>query len=148
MKKYVGIVLDELTTPIGARIVQDVMAMLTITDMYKMDLVICTEEKRLKAILNGLAEVVSDLSKPRLFISYKAGDEYAEVPDNCTILVTRNFKQGQSNQRLDLVPRAGHPLKNFRDRISYSNMNRIWNHPNGYAPPDAAMIMMWGPVKA
>lgn len=148
MEKYVGIIVDELTPEIGARILQDTIAMLTITGLYGLDLVLCTAESRIEKLLSTLpVKFSTDMTKPKLCVSYKAGEEYGETPDQCTTLVTRDFYQTVKDAKLDLTPRSGHPLKNFRDRISYSNMNRIWNHPNGYAPPDAAMIMLWGPVK-
>lgn len=148
MNKYVGIIFDKLTPEVGAKIIQDVIAMLTVVELYGMQLVVCCAEQNVSKLLSSLpVEFSTDLTKPKLCVSYKVGTEYAESPETCKTLVTRDLHVGDHDIQLDLAPRGGHPLKNFRDRISYSNMNRIWNHPNGYAPPDAAMIMMWGPVK-
>lgn len=147
--KYVGILFDELTTNVGAKIVQDIIAMLAITSMYRLQLVICCPDKKVESILSSFGiEVVSDLSLPKLFIVYKEGEAYPEVPDNCITKVLRNFEQKEKRSNILLDHGSmGHPLEDYGNRISYSNLNRIWNHPNGYAPPDAAMVMMWGPVK-
>lgn len=149
MNKYVGLLYDELTPEVGAKIIQDVIAMLTITQLYRLQLVLCSPNiQKLGPLLSQLpVDVSTEISLPKLFIAYKIGTDYPEAPDNCKTLVTRDLSIKEKQISLDLVPHNGHPLKNFRDRISYSNMNRIWNHPNGYAPPDAAMIMLWGPVK-
>lgn len=146
--KYVGIIFDKLTPEVGAKIIQDVIAMLTVVELYNMQLVICCVDQRIQQLLSQLpVQFSTDMTKPRVCVSYKVGDDYADAPETCSTLITRDLHIRNKDIQLDLTPRAGHPLKNFRDRVSYSNMNRIWNHPNGYAPPDAAMIMLWGPVK-
>lgn len=146
--KYVGLIFDKLTPEVGAKIIQDVIAMLTVVELYNLQLVICCTEPKIQQLLSQLpVQFSTDMSKPRVCVSYKVDTDYADAPDTCTTLITRDMHIRNKEITLDLVPRGGHPLKNFRDRISYSNMNRIWNHPNGYAPPDAAMIMLWGPVK-
>lgn len=146
--KYVGIIYDKLSPEVGAKIIQDVIAMLTVVELYNLQLVICCTDDKIHQLLSQLpVEFSTDMSKPRLCVSYKVGEQYADCPETCSTLITRDLYIKDKDIRLDLTPRSGHPLKDFRNRISYSNMNRLWNHPNGYAPPDAAMIMLWGPVK-
>ena len=146
--KYVGILYDKLTTAITSKIIADCMAMLSITDMYRMNLIICgSNVEELKSFLSPLIDdFSSDLSKPRLFVNYRAGSEYVATPDNCIIEVQRNFEPKSKSIRLYTGEKAPPSLKEDT-RYSYSNISRMYNHQNGFAPPDAAMIMLWGPVK-
>ena len=152
MKQYVGIVYDNLTSTVGCKLVQDCIAMLTTTSLYRVDLVVCCDKDtdKVSYLLSTLGiQVISDMTKPTLCISYQSeeGSEL-DIPEQCETLVERTLYTKEKAQPLLIdTNEQGHMLKED-NRISFSNLNRIWNHPNGFTPPDAAMIMLWGPVKA
>ena len=146
---YLGVDYDELSNGISARIIQDVMACKNVADAYHRELIICSPKAdAIKGLLKTLfVEVTSEnLKAPSIYLVYKSGDNYPQVP-YCT-QVQRNLQVRKKDPHiLNLEPSLG-PQLHEDSRISYSNTNRMYNHPNGFAPPDAAMIMLWGPVKA
>lgn len=146
---YLGVDYDRLTNSIGARLLQDIIACKNVADTYHKVLFICSPkaEQIRKAIGTLDVEVMSEkLETPNIYLVYKSGDYYPQVPP--CIQVQRDFQVKKKNPKtLYLEHSTGHPLKDDT-RISYSNLNRIYNHPNGFAPPDPALIMLWGPVKA
>ena len=146
---YIGVDYDKLSNGIGARLLQDLMACKNVADTYHKELFVCSpkaEEIRRALATLGLEVMSGSLDLPNIYLVYKSGDYYPQVPP--CIQVQRNLQVRKKNpNNLYLEHSQGHPLKDDT-RISYSNLNRIYNHPNGFAPPDPALIMLWGPVKA
>ena len=146
---YLGLDFDELSGGIGARILQDIIACKKVAETYHRELIVCSPKvEELRGLLSSLDVDVMDqkLDSPAIYLLYKVGDYYPDVPP--CVQIQRNLQVRQKNPKnLHLEHSLGHPLDED-GRISYSNLNRIYNHPNGFAPPDPALIMLWGPVKA
>lgn len=152
MNEYaLGIAYDVLNSAVGARILQDVIAVQNAISAWHRQLKVYAEKDKLsdlKKILKSMDIEFSNkkLDTPNIYLVYRV-EQFPNVPP--CIQVQRDFHQSQKSANIYLgLDFNGLPLKNEEHRMSYSNINRVYNHPNGFAPPDAAMIMMWGPVKA
>lgn len=146
---YIGVDYDKLSNGIGAKLIQDIMSCKNVADIYHKELFVCSPKaEEIRRVLASLdIEVMPEkLDTPNIYLVYKSGDYYPEVPP--CIQVQRNLQvRKKRSNNLHLEHSQGHQLREDA-RISYSNLNRIYNHPNGFAPPDPALIMLWGPVKA
>lgn len=148
-KYYIGVLYDKVTSAIGNRIMQDLIAVDSVLNIRRKNLVICTPDPELvqKALSGFDFQYSNDLSKPRIFLNYKCGDVFEVCPDNTQTEIQRDLQvRVKPNNLLLDHDTMGHALKED-NRMSYTTMNKMYNHPNGYAPPDAALVMMWGPVK-
>lgn len=154
---HIGILYDKLTPEVQAKIIQDIIAAKSVVDLYKTGCVICTPNpKELYASYHSkisndktilgcpFSDVMADA---KICIVYKAKDGDLAYPVNCSYIVERDFRKVYKKSPLRLTPSANPQLKEDH-RYSFSNTSRMYNYRSGFCPPDAAMIMMWGPVKA
>lgn len=152
-----GIIYDKLTPEVQAKIIQDIIASKSVIDLYKKGCIICTPNpselynsyhSRISKDKTILGCPFSDkLNNTKICIVYKAKDGDVDYPSTCDYIVERDFRKMYKKSPLRLTPSANPPLKEDH-RYSFSNTSRMYNYRSGFCPPDAAMIMMWGPVKA
>lgn len=145
---YVNITTGDLSSGLLASVIRDVIAINSVAQVYNRELVVCTENSDIRKNIKGMGYKVASKLNGKICLRYKTGEDWPDVPDNQKLVVERNLFQSKKSNNLLLDSKgSGHPLKN-PVRYSFSNISRMYNHPNGFAPPDAALIMMWGPVKA
>lgn len=149
MREYgVNVISNDNEDEITGCILRDLIAISNCVAIYNRELVVHTNNKQLLAILPQMGYLTSNDNNAGVTLLYKTQEMWPEYPDNQRLTVKRDLFITKKSGTIDLDhPSNGHALKN-PVRYSFSNTSRMYNHPNGYAPPDAAMVMMWGPVKA
>lgn len=142
-----ALICEELTPQVMAKMMQDVIAALTEAKKRRGSIVICTTNTAIKKNLK-LLDVTFSNDKGDIAVVYKTGDTWPEFDsDGYRYVIQRDLSHKIKPNNLQFGVGRNPPLMND-ERYSTSNLSRLWNHQNGFCPPDAAMIMMWGPVKA
>ena len=143
----IALICEEATPQVVARAMQDVIAALSVTQLYGKPLIISTTKKEFKDSLR-LLDVKFTNNKGAVAIVYKTGEAWPEFDsDGYSYVIQRDLSHKVKTKPLQFGKGQNPALMND-ERYSTSNLTRLWNHQNGFCPPDAAMIMMWGPVKA
>ena len=145
---YINVVTGTKCSGLLASVMRDVIAINSVANTYNRELCVCTANSDIRKNIKGMGYEVSNSLKGKICLLYKTEEDWPDVPDEQKLIVERDLFQKKRNNNLLLDSKGqGYTLKD-PVRYSFSNLSRIYNHPNGFAPPDAAMIMMWGPVKA
>lgn len=139
---FFGVTWDFYTPAVEGQLVKDIIAMTQAKVKCTLK-VACIHSQADRVFKSFGIERIGAETLATLWITYQTEEEPVHAPDHAHIVVERNLYQPKSNGYINMV----HNDKGYylppQGRIGPDSINMYRPAPNGYAPIDPALIMLW-----
>lgn len=143
METYLGVAFDVYNAQVEANLTRDLIQLLP--SIGRSELVVVCATNQIKPTVNALGARYSPaVELANFFLVYQSGESKVALPDNCEDYVERVLVSPESKVRIDPSSKSGYFLPT-PGRMAPSSIYNLRPRPNGYAPVDPALIMLWGP---